>query len=103
MASDQPITERRWFTLMWGRGEPLSDGKYVFLLVTLLLATVLVVFLIVVDATWWLALSYLILVTNFGGQVYRERERRMRERATRLRNSRTAPATASGNRKSTRT
>jgi hypothetical protein len=91
VASDQPISERRWFTRLWGHGEPLGNPRYVLMLVA---APVLVVFavLLTLHGTWqpWWGLVYLAVPLNVGGQVYRERQRRMRERATRLRNAATS-------------
>jgi hypothetical protein len=81
VASDLRISERRWFTRIWGRGEPLGSTRYAVLLIGTLLLALAALGQILQGTKWWLGGLNLLLVIIFGPQVLREHQRRARERA----------------------
>jgi uncharacterized ion transporter superfamily protein YfcC len=80
---DVDTPTRRWYSAIFEQ-EPLSDGQYILLLVFIpLVLAVLVVG--VIAGMWWLfLLSQLLFGVAAVVTVYRERQRRMRVRAARL-------------------
>ena len=77
---------RRWYSPIFEQG-PLSDGQYIALLVFIPLVLVVLVVGVVVGMWWLFLLSQLLFGVAAVVTAYRERQRRMRVRASRLKTS----------------
>jgi len=77
----EPSRDSRWARALFPPPDPMSDGRYVFLLVVFVLSVMILAVALVAGPNWWLAGSALLTGTATGGGAIRERQRRLTERA----------------------
>ena len=79
---DGPPT-RNWVSVLFGQ-EPLSDARYIFFLIFIPVVLAVIVLGTMVGMSWLYLLLQVLVAVGAVVTVYRERQRRMRARAARL-------------------
>jgi len=78
----EPSRESRRVRALFPPADPMSDGRYIFLLVVFVLSVVVFAAALATGPMWWWAVSGVLTGVATGGSALLERQRRMAERAT---------------------
>jgi membrane protein implicated in regulation of membrane protease activity len=82
IAMAQEPSTKPWYKTLFEQ-EPMTNHQYGVLLVLVLLAVPLFLLQFFIDVAWWILVVYAALLVGWVSMVYRERQRRMRERTAR--------------------